>query len=178
MMSNVAVSVCVLGAKLRGQQLTMSHQSRGPPTTPAQVFQMVNRLIKQTGMIRYSISSQAGHLVWETDWLLVYLQSMLDLVFIACQPWQAGTKRLCVFGDLSSEQAVFWQQSLWPQPTHAIFAGRQQHIAHWTPGTGRERNRLTNQYFVEQLPNLHFRSTKTSRTNTNTRFDDTKYNRI
>lgn len=51
MMSNVAVSVCVLCAKLRGQQLTMCHQSRGPPTAPAQMFQMVNRLIKQTHTI-------------------------------------------------------------------------------------------------------------------------------
>lgn len=52
MMSNVTVSVCVLCAKLRGQQLAMCHQSRGPPTTSAQVFQVVNRLIKQTDVIR------------------------------------------------------------------------------------------------------------------------------
>lgn len=52
MMSNVTVRVCVLCAELRGQQLAMCHQSRGPPTTSAQVFQVVNRLIKQTDMIR------------------------------------------------------------------------------------------------------------------------------
>lgn len=55
---------------------------------------------------------------------------MLDLVLIACQAWQAGAEGLCVLGDLSSEQAVFWQQGLRPQPTHAILAGSQQHIAH------------------------------------------------
>lgn len=52
MMSNVAVSVRVLRAKLRGQQLTMCHQGRGPPPTPAQVFQVVNGLMNQTDMIR------------------------------------------------------------------------------------------------------------------------------
>lgn len=52
MMSNVTVRVCVLCAKLRRQQLAMCHQSRGPPTTSAQVLQVVNRLIKQADMIR------------------------------------------------------------------------------------------------------------------------------
>lgn len=32
----------------------------------------------------------------------VYLQSMLDLVFIACQAWQAGAEGVCVLRDLSS----------------------------------------------------------------------------
>lgn len=35
MMSDVAVSVSVLCAKLRGQQLTVCHQSRGSSATPA-----------------------------------------------------------------------------------------------------------------------------------------------
>lgn len=171
-MSNVAVSVCVLCAKLGGQQLTVSHQSRGPPATPAQMFQMVNRLIKQNRhdeLIHLATGWTSEALPERLTGLLVYLQSVLDLVFVARQPWQAGAERLRVFGDLSSEQAVFWQQSLRPQPTHAIFAGRQQHVAHRTPGArGRERNRLTNQHFVEHLPILHFRNSRTSTSNTNT----------
>lgn len=63
----------------------------------------------------------------------MYLQSMLDLVLIACQAWQAGAEGLSVLRDLSSEQAVFRQQGLRPQPTHTVLAGSQQHIAHRTP---------------------------------------------
>lgn len=42
MMSNVAVSVSILCAQLRGQQVTVGHQSRGPPPAPAQLFQVVD----------------------------------------------------------------------------------------------------------------------------------------
>lgn len=38
MMSDVAVSVCILCAQLRGQQLTVCHQSRGPSPATAQMF--------------------------------------------------------------------------------------------------------------------------------------------
>lgn len=52
MMSDVAVSVCILCAKLRGQQLAVCHQSRGPSTPPAQMFQVVDGLIKQSTGIK------------------------------------------------------------------------------------------------------------------------------
>ena len=55
---------------------------------------------------------------------------MLDLVFIACQAWQAGADGVRVLGDLSPKQAVFWKQGLRPHSTHTVLAGRQQHIAH------------------------------------------------
>lgn len=42
MMSDVAVSVCVLCAKLRGQQLTVRHQSGGPSPAPTQMLQVVD----------------------------------------------------------------------------------------------------------------------------------------
>lgn len=42
MMSDVAVSVCVLCAKLRRQKLTMCHQCRGPSTSTAQMLQVVD----------------------------------------------------------------------------------------------------------------------------------------
>lgn len=51
-MSDVAVSVCVLRAKLRGQQLAVCHQSGGPSTPPAQMFQVVDGLIKQNTGIK------------------------------------------------------------------------------------------------------------------------------
>lgn len=38
MMSDVAVSVCVLCAELRGQQLTVCHQSGGPSTPATQML--------------------------------------------------------------------------------------------------------------------------------------------
>lgn len=52
MMSNVAVSVCILRAKLRGQQLAVCHQSWGPSTPPAQMFQVVDGLIEQSTGIK------------------------------------------------------------------------------------------------------------------------------
>lgn len=42
MMSDVAVGVCVLCAQLRGQQVTVCHQSRGPSSAPAQMLQVVD----------------------------------------------------------------------------------------------------------------------------------------
>lgn len=38
MMSDVAVSVCILRAKLRRQQLTVRHKSRGSSPAPTQMF--------------------------------------------------------------------------------------------------------------------------------------------
>ncbi len=46
MVSDVAVSVCVLGAELRGQQLTVCHQSRGTSPAATQVLQVVDGLTK------------------------------------------------------------------------------------------------------------------------------------
>lgn len=41
-MNNVAVSVRVLRAELRGQQLAVRHQSGGPSTAAAQVLQVMD----------------------------------------------------------------------------------------------------------------------------------------
>lgn len=41
-MNNVAVSVRVLRAELRGQQLAVRHQSGGPSTAAAQMLQVMD----------------------------------------------------------------------------------------------------------------------------------------
>ena len=41
---DVAVCVCLVGPRLRRQQLSVRHQSRRPPTTTTQVLQVAHRL--------------------------------------------------------------------------------------------------------------------------------------
>lgn len=170
-MSNVAVSVCVLCAKLRGQQLTMSHQSRGPPATPAQMFQMVNRLIKQTGTMSLI------HLI--TGWTSEALSEKLTDCWctskacwiLSLLPASPGRQELndCVFSEICPPSRLSSGSRVSDHSLHTPSSQDVSSTLHTEPlGREGECNRLTNQYFGEHLPILHFRNSRTSTSNTNT----------
>lgn len=102
MMSNVAVSVHVLCTKLRGQQLTVRHQSRGPSAAPPQMLQVVDWLIRQRNKQIYSIIIYfmfALFLVWSV-WLSKWTsKACWILSLLPARPGRLELKE-CVFSEI------------------------------------------------------------------------------
>lgn len=151
MMSNMAVCVCVLCAKLRGQKLTMCHQSRGPSSASAQMFQVVDRLIKQTQTIWLGICQKLYMFMLSHKLYLCQAVSINESTSKACWilsllPAKPGRLELkeCVFSEICPPSRLSSGSKVSDHNLHTPSSQDVSRTLHTEPlGHNRERNLLT-----------------------------------